>query len=187
MKILIFGASGSGVTTLGKVVSQRLNFDYFDSDDYFWKSTEIPFTERNNPEERNSKIIAALNNSENWILGGSTFQWGLNDFLSFDLVVFLCIPADIRMERLKRREFERYGNIIYNDPLRIEKFKDFLLWAADYDLNTGIANRTRQSHEDWLSSVNFPILKIIGDYTVKERLELILQKMASLDNQLEKP
>ncbi|WP_228410094.1 shikimate kinase [Chryseobacterium viscerum] len=35
MKIHIFGASGSGVTTLGKALSEELNLEYFDSDDFF--------------------------------------------------------------------------------------------------------------------------------------------------------
>ncbi|MFD1604454.1 hypothetical protein ACFSJW_13680 [Flavobacterium artemisiae] len=103
MKILIFGASASGVTTTGKEIAKRLNVDYFDSDDYFWKLTEIPFIERNDPQQRNSKIKADLDNSKSWILGGSIFQWGEDVFPSFDLVIFLWIPADIRIERLKKK------------------------------------------------------------------------------------
>ncbi|MBW1655302.1 shikimate kinase [Flavobacterium quisquiliarum] len=181
MKIHIFGASGSGVTTTGKEIAQKLNLDYFDSDDYFWKNTEVPFTQRNSPEERNSKIKSDLNSSKNWVLGGSIFQWGEAIFPSFDLVIFLWIPADIRIERLKARELERYGDIIFTDPQRIKQFEDFLIWSADYDLNTGIANRTRQSHEEWLLSLDFPILRIIGDTTIEERIEIILQKISSLN------
>ncbi|CAI8903162.1 hypothetical protein EMIT036CA2_50372 [Chryseobacterium sp. IT-36CA2] len=35
MRIHIFGASGSGVTTLGKALSEKLNIEYLDSDDFF--------------------------------------------------------------------------------------------------------------------------------------------------------
>lgn len=37
MKIHIFGASGSGVTTLGNALANQLNIPYFDSDHYFGK------------------------------------------------------------------------------------------------------------------------------------------------------
>jgi shikimate kinase len=36
MRIHIFGV-GSGVTTLGKALSQELSIEYFDSDDFFLK------------------------------------------------------------------------------------------------------------------------------------------------------
>uniref|UniRef100_UPI003260E19C shikimate kinase n=1 Tax=Clostridium sp. NkU-1 TaxID=1095009 RepID=UPI003260E19C len=35
--IIIFGSAGSGKTTLGKMVADKLGFPYFDIDDYIWK------------------------------------------------------------------------------------------------------------------------------------------------------
>lgn len=180
MKILIFGASGSGVTTTGKILAEKLNFDYFDSDDYFWKKTVIPFQERFDADERNSNIKKDLLNSENWVLGGSVFEWGENIFPDFDLVVFLWIPPDVRIKRLKDREYERYGNIIYTDPDRITKFENFIEWAADYDKKSGIANRNIYAHQKWMKSLKYPILKIEGDLKIHERIELILLKIKSL-------
>ncbi|ABQ06264.1 ATP-binding protein [Flavobacterium johnsoniae] len=177
MKIHIFGASGSGVTTTGNALAEKLAYRYFDSDDYFWEKSDVPFTLRRNPEERNSKIKSDLENSENWILGGSIFQWGENVFPDFDLVVYLWIPPQIRMERLKKREFERYGNVIYTNPDRIKQFEDFMEWAADYDNNTGIASRNFQAHENWLNSIDFPVLKISGDLTLQQRIDLIIENI----------
>lgn len=180
MKILIFGASGSGVTTTGKILAKKINCDYFDSDEYFWKSSKTPFTERYDTEERNSKIKKDLQNSKNWILGGSIFEWGENVFPDFDLVIYLWIPSDIRMERLKKREFERYGKIIYNDPDRTLQFKNFMEWAADYDKNSGIANRNIESHRIWMESLKYPILKIEGDFSIQQRIEQILAMINSV-------
>ena len=43
--IIIFGSAGSGKTTLGKMVANKLGFPYFDIDDYIWrKDTDKPFT-----------------------------------------------------------------------------------------------------------------------------------------------
>lgn len=182
MKIHIFGASGSGVTTTGKILSEKLSLTYFDSDSYFWETTETPFTVKRNPDERNASIKTDLNNAKNWILGGSTFGWGENVFPDFDLVVFLWIPPTIRIERLKKRELERYGNIIYTDPARIKQFEDFIEWATDYDNHTGIAGRNFNAHEKWLKTIPFPILKISGDFTIEERIALILEKIKNINN-----
>lgn len=92
MRIHIFGASGSGVTTTGKALALKLNIPYFDSDDYFWQTTEVPFSIREDKNTRNFRIRKDLDNFEHWILGGSTFEWGENVFPDFDLVVFLQIP-----------------------------------------------------------------------------------------------
>jgi adenylate kinase family enzyme len=37
MKVLIFAASGSGTTTLGKEIEKRTNFKHLDVDTYYWK------------------------------------------------------------------------------------------------------------------------------------------------------
>lgn len=179
MKIYVFGASGSGVTTVGKLLAKALGLKYFDSDDYFWIKTPTPFTERRNPNERNQLLIADLNSTENWVLGGSIIHWGDHLFPKFDLIIFMYIPVEIRIERLKKREFEKYGPIIYTDEKRAKQFNDFIAWASDYDHNTGLANRTLKAHEAWLKQTNQPTLKIIGDYTSEERLKIILDKLAN--------
>lgn len=177
MRIHIFGASGSGVTTTGQDLAKNLNVQYFDSDDYFWKKTNPPFIDKQNPIDRNAKIMSDLEGLENWILGGSVFQWGDSIFKNFDLVIFLLIPQEIRIDRLKKREFERYGNSILTDYDRKKQFDNFIAWATDYDNSTGIANRTLKAHENWLQTISFPILKIVGDFTTDQRVEQIIERM----------
>lgn len=177
MRIHIFGASGSGVTTTGHDLAKKLNLQYFDSDDYFWKKTDPPFVDRQNPKDRNNKIKSDLENLDNWVLGGSVFQWGDNVFPNFDLVVFLFIPQEIRIDRLIKREFERYGDTIITEPNRKKQFENFIAWAIDYDNCTGIANRNFKAHESWLNTISFPTLKIIGDFTIEQRVEHIIERM----------
>jgi adenylate kinase family enzyme len=46
MRILITGASGSGTTTLGKTLASKLNWGFFEADDYYWLPTEPPYKKR---------------------------------------------------------------------------------------------------------------------------------------------
>lgn len=75
--------------------------------------------------------------------------WGDALIPSFDLVVFLWVPQEIRLARLKERERERYGEkaIAPGDPLHDES-NSFLAWAAAYD-DGGLEIRSRQLHEEW--------------------------------------
>ncbi|HEY8929315.1 MAG TPA: AAA family ATPase [Mucilaginibacter sp.] len=174
MHINIFGASCSGVTTLGKNLAQRLGYPYFDGDDYFWLKTEVPFTERRPSAERNELINQHLSEHQNWILGGSVINW--QQSWQFDLSVFLYIPRHIRVQRLMAREQERYGNIIHTDPARNKIYNEFIDWASGYDDNT-TQGRTLSAHQNWIKTRKEPVLIIDGDRTVEERIDLILSKM----------
>ncbi|WP_336704701.1 AAA family ATPase [Chryseobacterium indologenes] len=174
MRIHIFGASGSGVTTLGKALSEELHIEYFDSDDFFWLTTSNPFTERQDPEIRNAAVSDKLHSTDSWIFGGSIIHWGENVFPAFDLIIFLYLPSELRMERLRKREYERYGDDIITSPERAQKFQQFMDWAKDYDHNTGIASRTLKAHLEWLSGMNTPLIELSGDYELHQKMDIIL-------------
>ena len=71
MKILIFGASGSGTTTLGNEIQKRTDFKHLDVDNYYWKKTEPPFQEKIALEKRNKNLKADFNGFKNVIISGS--------------------------------------------------------------------------------------------------------------------
>jgi adenylate kinase family enzyme len=177
MKLHIFGASGTGVTTLGQALSATLNIPYFDSDQYYWEKSDPPFTARRNPAERDALLRNDLHQQDNWIVGGSVIHWNEDVFPPFDLIIFLWLPPAIRMDRLWQRELERYGDIILTDPQRKEQTNTFMAWAADYDHDTGIATRTLQAHEQWLKGQTAPILELRGDMTVSERVMRTMERL----------
>lgn len=99
-RIHIMGASGAGTTTLGKALAARLPHVHLDSDDYFW---EQKYTKQSVVAERLNKLQADMARNEPWILSGAVCGWGdpLRD--TFDLVIFLWIPEEIRLQRLRAR------------------------------------------------------------------------------------
>lgn len=180
MKIHILGASGSGVTTLGNALGKKLAIPYFDSDNYYWEKSDPPFTIKRDINERYAVVNQLLHQHDDWIFGGSVISWDMSVFPAFDLIVFLWIPASVRMERIKAREYARYGDHMYNDPQQKKSTEDFLIWAADYDNNTGIATRTLQAQEAWLAKRTCPVLEIRGDYTTEQRVAVIMDKLNNL-------
>ncbi|WP_183562739.1 adenylate kinase [Mucilaginibacter sp. SP1R1] len=179
MKILVMGASCAGSTTLGTSLSQHFKYPLFDSDDYFWEKTNPPFMLRREPEVRNLMIAHDIAPHENWILSGSVINWAPLWLTTFNLVVFLYIPHNLRMQRLKAREIERYGTGIFTDADMANKYQAFTQWASGYDDNT-TNGRNLQAHKTWLGKLSCPILEINGDTTVAERMGIILQKTQEL-------
>ena len=125
-RILITGASGSGTTTLGRALATRLRCAFYDADDYYWLPTDPPFRCKQDPAIRASRLLQALQNATPTVLAGSILSWGVELEDSFSLIVFLTVPAEIRVVRLREREIQRFGLV---DPA-------FLAWAAQYDAGT---------------------------------------------------
>ena len=173
MKVHILGASGSGVTTLGRALSEATGKSYVDADDYYW---EHKFTVKRPAPERNANIKATLEARQEWILGGSIVSWGKEVFPPFDLIVFLWIPGDIRMKRLQERERERYGPTFETDPERKKLHEAFMDWARGYDV-PGATIRSLTVHLGWLKEQTCPVIRIQGDTSIEERLQLCLKAL----------
>src|SRR4051812_33231927 len=103
-RIHILGASGSGTTTLGRALAKRLQYPHFDTDNYFWLPTDLPFTHQRERTERQRLLMDDITAQDSWVLSGSLCGWGDVAITLFELVVFLSIPPDIRMARLHQRE-----------------------------------------------------------------------------------
>lgn len=170
------GASCAGSTTLGQALAKQHGYPYFDTDFYFWEQTDPPFTVKRDRGERIAMLKQAIEPHDDHIIGGSLANWGDEWLTVFNLVVFLYLPPHIRIERLKARELERYGDVIFKDPKRMQAYQGFLEWATAYDTNA-ISGRTLQVHEHWLSKVKCPVLEIRGDTTVQQRIDLILSNI----------
>jgi len=172
-RIHILGASGSGTTTLGRALAERLQYAHFDTDDYFWLPTAPPFREPRPLIERQQLLMGDLTACKAWVLSGSLCGWGDSAIPLFELVVFLWIPQDVRMERLRQREMARYGERIMPGGDMYEQSQAFLAWAASYD-EGDLTMRSRRRHDQWLRTLPCPILRREGEYTIEEHVEVLM-------------
>ena len=156
------------------MLARRLAIPYFDSDDYFWEQSDVPFSVQRAPELRNEKLKADMAKYNSWIIGGSMIRWGIDWHNVFDMVVFLRIPKAARMQRIKKRELERYGDKIYTDTQRAALHLEFLTWAAGYDDNTA-KGPTLLAHTTWLQQLSCPVLEINGDIGINKSTNMILK------------
>lgn len=175
-RIHILGGSGSGTTTLGKELAKRLGCRHFDTDDYFWLPPKMSFTQIRDKKERQELLNKDLKSTDKWVLSGSLTGWGDIFIPYFDTVIFLWIPKEIRMSRIMKREEERYGNEIKPEGNRYKQFEEFYNWAERYD-EAGLEMRSKMLHEDWLSRLKCPVIRIEGDISTDERIEIIIQEL----------
>ena len=165
--IHIFGASGSGTSTLGRKISEELGFRFMDTDDYFWMPTNPPYTTKRPPDERLAMIRADIEESENVVLSGALSKWGDPLIPYFTLAIRLHTDTALRIERLKRREHAKFGSRIDEGGDMHRAHLDFLAWAASYD--TGDLNmRSCAEHNAWQKLLCCPLLELDGGADLQE-------------------
>ncbi len=172
-RIHIFGASGSGTTSLASAIADKHGHSHLDTDDFFWVPTNPPFRGIRLRDQRLALLRQALLNSISWVLSGSLCEWGDPLIPEFDLDVFLVVPTPIRLARLRAREIARYGHqaIAPGGDLH-QAHVEFLEWAGRYDTG-GLEVRSRALHEAWLAALPGAVLRLEGDRSVAEQLTQI--------------
>ena len=159
--ILITGAAGT--TTLARALAAEWQLAHLEADDYLWLPSDPPYQHLADKNLRDEHLLVQMRCAGRAVVAGSIMGWGqaLEDI--FDLVVFLALPVDLRLERLERREIERFGRA---KP-------EFLEWAAQYE-DGSAPGRSLARHQEWLSRRSCPVLRLEGDMSVAQRLRRIL-------------
>ncbi|MDR1088304.1 MAG: hypothetical protein LBL23_03420 [Coriobacteriales bacterium] len=157
--VYIMGASGSGKTSLGALLSERYGYEHFDIDEYYWEKTDPPFQVARPRSEFAEELIEDLTGAG---LGVLTGNLGVNpgDYVSLiDLIVFLDAPTDVRLGRLKAREHERFGDRIEPDGDMHQTHIDFMEWAEAYEGDDNRFN-TRQKQKWQIEKLQCPVMRI---------------------------
>ena len=165
--IHIYGGSGSGTTTLGKRLSERLGYTFMDTDDYFWQPTDPPFIRKRPIEERLALMRRDIDAAEHAVISGSLVDWGDALIPYFTLAVRVETEQTIRLDRLRRRERERFGARIAPGGDMYEEHEKFIAWAAEYD--TGDINmRSRAKHDEWEKLLTCGLIVVDGTADLEE-------------------
>ena len=161
-RIHITGASGAGVSSLGRALAGALSIPHHDTDDYFWQPTSPPYQQMRERADRLRLMNAMFVPRPGWVLSGSLAGWGDAIIPAFDCVVFLTTPTEIRLQRIRAREATRYGaDAVAAGGSRHKETEEFIEWASQYDANAG-ASRSLAKHEAWLAALPCPVLQLDG-------------------------
>ena len=172
--IHIFGASGSGTTTLGRALAADMGLVHMDTDNYYWLPTDPQFTAKRPIAERlrmmNADIDAA---KKGVVISGSLTGWGDPLIPRFTHVIRLNTPAKVRIERLRQREYAHFGDRIHEGGDMHQNHLDFLEWASQYDAGD-VAMRSKACHDAWQQTLPCPVLTINGGLPLDENIAKII-------------
>lgn len=173
-RLHILGSSGSGATTLGRLVASAWSVPHADADDYFWLPTSPPYADKRPIPDRLRLMDDVFVAREAWVLSGSVMGWGEPLIQHFDAVVFLTLAQEVRLDRLQTREARRYGSSIEADGSRHSSHREFIEWASGYD-DPEFDGRSRARHEEWLRSVECPVIRLDSANDPSELLAQVVE------------
>lgn len=162
MHILITGAAGSGTSTLAEAVSDATQSQFLEADEYLWYQSNPPYQHKRDEFERTAGLLKDLRARQHSVVAGSLVGWGQELEDAFDLVVFLYLPSEIRIARLKKREERLFGKA---NP-------EFLAWAAQYETGTA-GGRSLERHRQWLKLRKCPVIYLEGDLSTEVQLQRV--------------
>lgn len=159
--IHLYGASGSGTSSLGRYIAEKSGCFFMDTDDYYWAPTNPPFTLKRTPEERLELINKELEKHEKVVLSGSLVGWGDELIPDITFAIRVVTDTDTRLQRIKQREKARFGARIEQGGDMYETHVEFLKWASEYDTG-GINMRSKLRHDEWQKLLTCPICIVDG-------------------------
>ena len=170
--IHLYGASGSGTSTIGRFISDRLGCFFMDTDDYFWEPTDPPYTTKRKAADRIALMKKDIAENDRVVISGSLTGWGDELIPCFTLAVRVNTDTHIRMERLEKREREHFGNRLDPGGDMYEIHRKFMDWAAAYDTG-GSDMRSRAEHDEWQKRLQCRQISVDGSLPLEKNLEII--------------
>lgn len=177
--IHLYGASGSGTSTIGKFISDKKGYFFMDTDDYFWEPTDPPYTTKRNVSDRIALMKNDIERKEGVVVSGSLVGWGDELIPLFTLAVRVETATAVRIERLKKREREHFGSRIDIGGDMYEIHRKFIDWAASYDTG-GLDMRSRAEHDEWQKLLQCPCISLDGSLPLEKNFEIIQRNLSFL-------
>lgn len=174
--IHIFGASGSGTSTIGRFLAEKLGYKFMDTDDYFWLPVDPPYTAKRPLEERLRMMREDIASSDGAVISGALVPWGNPLIPLFTLAVRVVTPTDVRLERLKKRESADFGARIQPGGDMYEDHLEFMAWAARYD-TAGLEQRSKAEHDEWEKLLPCPEIYVDGTQAVEVSAAQIIEAL----------
>ncbi len=166
MGIMICGLNGTGKSTLGRMLADRMGYEFIDNEELFFPKTDpsYMFSDPRSKEEVIRLLEERISDNDRFIFAAVKGDYGDKLIASLDHVVLIEVPKQIRRQRVRDRSYQKFG--------------DRILPGGDlYDIESKWFTLTDSRPEtyvtDWLKSVNCPVIRIDGTLPAEKNLDHI--------------
>ena len=162
--ICVCGLNGSGKTTFASALAKKLNFIHMDIEQYYFTSTQNPYALSRTREKVERLLLEDIKKNPGFVFsavnGNMTPE--IND--NYTLVVYLEVPLDIRMKRIRQRAIDKFGDRVLPGGDMYEQEEKFFAFAE---------KRTPEKIEDWLKTLSHKVIRLDGTKPIQENIEFM--------------
>lgn len=159
--ICVCGLNGSGKTTLARALAEELGFNHMDVEGYYFTSADNPYATARTREEVEELLLTDIRQHPCFVFsavnGNMTAE--INGY--YDLIIYLEVPLDIRMKRIRQRAVDKFGDKVFPGGAMYEQEEKFFAYAE---------KRKPDTIEDWLKTMPCRVLRLDGTQSVQENV-----------------
>ena len=162
--ICVCGLNGSGKTTLAGALAKELNFKHMDVEQYYFTSTDNPYASSRTREEVERLLLEDIKRNPCFVFSAVNGDMTLGINENYSLVIYLDVPLDIRMKRIRQRAIDKFGNRVLSGGDMYEQEEKFFAFAE---------KRTPEKIEKWLKTLSCKVIRLDGTKPIPENVEVI--------------
>ena len=170
MGILICGLNGTGKSTLGRMLADRIGYEFIDNEDLYFPKTNAGYVFSNpgSKEEAVRLLEEKIDKNSRFVFAAVKGDYGDKLLALLDHIVLIEVPKQIRRQRVRNRSFNRFGERI--------------LPGGDlYDKEAAWFSLTDSRPEDytakWLETVNCPVIHVDGILPVQQNVDYLVSAL----------
>lgn len=170
MGIIICGLNGTGKSTLGKTLAEKLHFHFIDIENLYFPKTNpnYIYSSPRTREDVAERLLCEIRTHENFVLASVKGDYGEELYSFFQCAILLDVPRDISLQRVKDRSFQKFGNrMLLGGDLFEQEEKFFRL----------VESRNEDTVEEWVKSLKCPVIRIDGTKPIDENTDFIIALM----------
>ena len=167
--ILMCGLNGAGKSTLGRALAERIDFHFIDNEDLYFPGTDphYIYASPRTREEVEKLLSYEVKEHENFVFSSVKGDYR-NCASLFQYAVLIYVPRDIRIQRVKDRSFQKFGDRMLPGGDLYEQEENF------FDF---VRSRAENTVEEWAKSLSCPIIRVDGTKPVEENITFITEQI----------
>ena len=171
MGILICGLNGTGKSTLGKMLADRLGYEFIDNEDLWFPKTDpaYTFSGPRSKEEAVRLLEERISGNHRFVFAAVKGNYGSRLIDSLDHIILVEVPKQIRSQRVRDRSYRKFGD-------RIRPGGD--LYDRESRWFSLTDSRPDTYVTDWLETVDCPVIRIDGTLPVEQNVDNLVSVLS---------
>ena len=165
--IIICGLNGAGKSTLGKALAEKLDFHFIDNENLYFPMTDSHYiyASPRTREEVEKLLFNEITLHKNFVFASVKGDYRESIYPFFQYAVLVDVPREIRIQRVKNRSFQKFGNRMLPGGDLYEQEERFFHFVQSRDEN---------AVEEWAQSLRCPTIRVDGTKPIEENTKLII-------------